>query len=211
MLVANGTPVRRRLFSLLRRRVSHLIALDGGLNALFKFQAVPDLVVGDLDSASAQALTWAKKHGAKIHRVASQDAPDFAKGLRFSREAGFKRLVVTGFAGERTDHVLASLMFSCRASGMEVVLITDDIIAFPLRGRVERAFEVPQGHTISWFAFSRAGPCSLAGVRWPFRNRILDADGFHSLSNVPVGERVHLSQRAGRSIFMVSLRPLLPL
>jgi thiamine pyrophosphokinase len=207
LLVANGAPLARALYSHLRRRAEHLVALDGGVNVLFKYKSMPDIVAGDLDSAAADALAWAKGKGATIKRLPSQESPDFAKGCELCRELGMTRVLVAGFSGHRTDHVLASLGFAVRMRGMNVTLVTDDIVAFPLHGRVERDFCVPNDHIVSWFAFPQAGPCSLTGVRWPFRNRTLRSEGFHSLSNQPAAPSVHVSQRAGHSIFMVSLRP----
>ncbi|HEY3294616.1 MAG TPA: thiamine diphosphokinase [bacterium] len=207
LLVANGAPISRRLFSQLRKRSGLLIALDGGVNALFRYKTAPDWVAGDLDSATPQSLAWARENGSAVRKLLSQESPDMAKGMEFCRGLGCRNVLVAGFSGARTDHVLSSLTFAFRVRGVEVELITDDVLVMPLRGRVEREFAVPRGHTLSWFAFPKAGPCALRGVRWPFRNRLLTADGFHSLSNLPVEPVVQLFQRAGRSLLVVSLRP----
>jgi len=207
LLVANGTPLSRGLLTRLRKRSDHVVALDGGVNTLFRCQIVPDLVVGDLDSALSRSLAWAKAHGAKIHRLPSQDAPDMAKGIEFCRALGMKRILIAGFSGERTDHLLSSLAFVSRLRGVDIELVTDDVVIFPLHGRVSREWCVPLQHTVSWFAFPLAGSCSLSGVQWPFRNRTLSVEGFHSLSNRPTDPQVRLSQRSGRSLFIIGLRP----
>jgi len=207
LLIANGTPPKSVLLRMLRARADHLIALDGGVDALKTIRMVPDVVAGDLDSASANAVSWARDNGARVRRLPSQDAPDIAKGLRLCRDYGLRMILVAGFSGARTDHVLASLGFAFAVRGMEVTLITDEVIALPLRGRVEREFHVPARHSISWLGYPQAGPCTLAGVRWPFRNRALRLDGFHSLSNRAAGPSVHVRQGAGRSILFVSLFP----
>ncbi|MCX6600351.1 MAG: thiamine diphosphokinase [bacterium] len=207
LLVANGSPPTRKLLRALAGRASCVIALDGGLAALFRCGIVPDHVVGDFDSAPERPLRWAVKNGAQLHRRPSADKPDFAKGLDLCKKLKCRRVVALGIAGERLDHVLSALHFSLSARGLDVTLATKEIVLFPLRGRVRRSLNIPRGHTLSWFGFPEAQSCTLAGVRWPFTRRRLAAEGFHSLSNEPKAKTVHLQQRSGRSLFVVSIRP----
>jgi thiamine pyrophosphokinase len=209
LVIANGAPLKRRLFAQLSQYAEHLVALDGGVNTLYAYDAPPDIVAGDMDSASPKALAWAKEHGAETALLPSQDAPDIAKGLEFCYSLGWTRLLIAGYAGARTDHMLGTLSFALQARSFDLVLVTDDLLAFPLRGRVRRSFEIPADHMISWFGCPEAGPCTLEGVRWPVKRRTLRMDGFHSLSNLALGAEVRLSQQAGRSFFFVSLLPQL--
>jgi len=207
MIVAGGAPVRRSLLNQCARRARVIVALDGGADLLHRARLVPRHVVGDLDSISDSALTWAKRRGASVHRRTSQDEPDFAKGLAFCRHLGCRRVLVLGFSGQRTDHVLAALHHSLRRRAMRLVLLTDQVAIIPLRGRANVQMEIPARHTISWIGFPRAGSCTLTGVRWPFRGRTLKTDGFHSLSNQPAANKVTLSQKSGASLVVMSLRP----
>ena len=207
LLIANGTPVKRRLFSMLRKRADSLVALDGGVNLLQSYNSVPDLVSGDLDSANPSALQWARENGARVRRLPSQELPDFAKGLQFCRDLGCRSVIATGVAGDRLDHVIAALSFANRVRGIDVVVISDEVAALAFRGRVIKELPIPRGHTLSWFGSPEAEGCSLSGVRWPFRNRTLRAGGFYSLSNRATGEPVGITQRRGRSLFIVSLFP----
>jgi thiamine pyrophosphokinase len=207
LLVANGSPLNRALFRQLSLRTDRMIALDGGLNTLWRWRQLPSDVIGDLDSASAPALQWARSHGARIHRRASADEPDFAKGLSFCQAKHLKNILAVGFSGERTDHTLSALHCAFHHRGLSVTLLTNDVIIFPLHGKINRTLAIPPGHSISWFGFPEAGPCTLTGVCWPFRNRHLAIDSFHSLSNEPAAPEIHLSQQAGKSVFMVTLLP----
>ena len=206
LLVANGSPPTRKLLRALAERTVCVMALDGGLEALFRCGIAPDHVVGDLDSAPERALRWAVQNGAQLHRRPSADKPDFAKGLDLCKKLKCRRVVALGIAGERVDHVLSALHFSLAARGLDVTLATNEIVLFALRGRARRTLSIPRGHALSWFGFPEAQSCTLAGVRWPFARRKLSADGFHSLSNEPVAV-VRLEQKSGRSVLAVSLRP----
>jgi len=207
LLVANGSPPARKLLRALADRTSCVMALDGGLEALFRCGIAPDHVVGDLDSAPARALRWAVKNGARVHHRRAADKPDFAKGLDLCKKLTCKRVVALGIAGERVDHVLSALHFALSARGLQVTIVTNEVVLYPLRGRVRRNLMIPRGHTLSWFGFPEAESCTLEGVRWPFAHRKLASDGFHSLSNEPAAAVVQLEQRAGRSVLAVSLCP----
>ncbi|MBU1984306.1 thiamine diphosphokinase [bacterium] len=208
LIVANGQTVQRALFRALRNRSSLVIALDGGLEQLRRWNVVPDHVIGDFDSVSVSALDWARKHNARIHRRPSQEEPDVAKGLDLCRRLGCSTAAVIGFAGSRVDHMLATLHFALKARKLSIELFTDEAVLFPLKGGVSCEFVVPAGHLVSWFGCPVAEHCTLAGVVWPFRNRTLRADGFHSLSNVPTAPTVQAIQRRGRSVFTISLAPI---
>jgi thiamine pyrophosphokinase len=207
LLIANGDPLPRAMLAKLRARCERVIALDGGLNSLQRYGIVPDHVVGDLDSATPAALRWAKDNGARIHRRPSVVEPDFVKGLKFCADLGCRRLLGVGVVGGRLDHVLGTVYAALTVRGIQIDFATDEVAVFLLRGRVHRTLKIPSGHTLSWFAVTEAGPCSLTGVRWPFRNRLLRPDGFYSLSNQPLTASVDLSQQAGRSVLIVSLLP----
>lgn len=71
---------------------------------------VPDLVVGDLDSVSADGLAWAEANGAVIDRhAAAKDATDLELALQAGLASGADRLVVAGIGGGRFDHLLANV------------------------------------------------------------------------------------------------------
>jgi thiamine pyrophosphokinase len=208
LLVANGTPPPRPLLARLRDRCERLVALDGGLNVLHRYGMAPGHVVGDLDSATPAALAWARQQGARIHKRPAVDEPDFVKGLKLCASLGCHRLLGAGVVGGRLDHVLGAVYSALTVRGVQIDFATDEVAVFPLRGRVRRALHLPPGHTLSWFAIPSAGPCSLTGVRWPFTNRKLDAQGFYSLSNQPLADSpIVLTQQAGRSVVILSLFP----
>ena len=209
LIVANGTPPPLAVFRALNERCGKLIALDGGLNTLRRWKTVPDHVIGDLDSTTQPALTWARKHGARVHSRPSQESADIDKGLQLCRKLGLKRVLLLAAEGDRLDHVINTLAASSVAKGIEITLVTRRALVFVLRGKTSRKCEIPEGHTVSWFGLPEARGCALEGVAWPFRGRRLTIGGFHSLSNFPAG-LVSARQEGGSSLLIVSLRPKMP-
>ncbi|MFZ5432560.1 MAG: thiamine diphosphokinase [Calditrichota bacterium] len=205
--MANGDPLPRPLFKKLLPHTDRIIALDGGLENLKRWNVVPDDVVGDFDSIAKHNLTWAKQKRVTIHHRPSQEDSDFTKGMDFCREQRLNRVLVTCFTGDRLDHVLYALDYSSFASRLHIHLLTPSALLIPLRGRIAREFSIPHRHTVSWFGFPEAQHCSLEGVRWPFRNRTLRLNGFYSLSNESTETTIRLRQQQGQSLLMVGLYP----
>ncbi len=207
LIVANGDPPPKSFFNRLLSRADRIIALDGGLEILKRWNVVPSDVVGDFDSISKTTLSWAEQRNAAIHHRPSQEDSDFAKGMNFCRKQRLHHVLVTCFTGNRLDHMLYALDYSSFASRLHIHLLTPSALLIPLRGRIAREFSIPHRHTVSWFGFPEAQHCSLEGVRWPFRNRTLRLNGFCSLSNESTETTIRLRQHQGHSLLMVGLYP----
>jgi thiamine pyrophosphokinase len=210
LIVANGTPPPVAVFRKVQMRCDNLIALDGGLNIMQRWKVVPEHIIGDLDSATGPTLTWASKHDARIHPMPSQESADMDKGLYYCRLKQWKKVLILGAEGDRLDHVLNALSSCSAARGLEITYITRRALMFMLRGKARRVMKVPRDHAVSWFGMPEAMGCSLTGVTWPFRKRILRLGGFSSLSNLPNGEEVVAEQTKGCTLLIVSLKPKPP-
>lgn len=87
------------------------IAADHGTDHAHSLGIRPDLVVGDLDSISAEALAWAEAASARIERHPQAKAQtDLELALERAVEANPDRIVVAGIGGGRLDHLLANFM-----------------------------------------------------------------------------------------------------
>ncbi len=89
----------------------YVVAADGGLEHAARLGVIPDVVVGDLDSASPAAVERAIAAGARVERHrADKDATDWELALHHVRDAGFRRVVIVGGGGGRLDHLLSNAL-----------------------------------------------------------------------------------------------------
>lgn len=179
---------------------SFVIAADSGLDHCLAAGVVPDLVIGDMDSVSAPALSAAERAGLEIVRLdPDKDATDTALALAEARRRGATAITVLSGGGDRLDHVLAT-----------VLALADPTLArCRLRARIGHArlavlhgpatadIEIECGTTFS--VLPLAGPAegvAVTGARWPLDGVTLPASTTWGVSNVATGA-VHVSVREG--------------
>lgn len=156
-----------------------LVAADGGADAALALGAVPEAVIGDMDSlsdAGRQALG-----DARIHRIAEQNSTDFAKALR-NIDAPF--VIAVGFAGKRLDHMLAALNSMARHQGSPVVMLAHEDLVF----RLPPSLDLPlaPGTRVSLFPLGPARGRST-GLEWPIDGIEFAPDARTGTSNRATG------------------------
>lgn len=156
-----------------------LVAADGGADAALALGAVPEAVIGDMDSlsdAGRQALG-----DARIHRIAEQNSTDFAKALR-NIDAPF--VIAVGFAGKRLDHTLAALNSMARHQGSPVAMLAHEDLVF----RLPPSLDLPlaPGTRVSLFPLGPARGRST-GLEWPIDGIEFAPDARTGTSNRATG------------------------
>ncbi len=86
------------------------IAADSGLDHARAAGIVPDLAVGDFDSASPDALSWAREVGVALEEhPAAKNQTDLELALDHALAAEPDRVVLAAVGGGRFDHLLANM------------------------------------------------------------------------------------------------------
>lgn len=154
--------------------VESVVAVDGGLAILRDMDLRPDLVVGDLDSALADDLTWAGQD-CVVH-TPDQDSTDLQKALA---AVSAPVIVGIGFLGARLDHHMAA-MTALLQDLRPTVLIKGEEICFI----TPRHFEMHMGVGDA-VAFYPLKPCRVTtqGVAYPVQDAQMAPDGLISTSN----------------------------
>ena len=92
-------------------RSALVIAADSGLDHALALGFTPDVVVGDLDSVTADALARARDAGADVEpHPAEKDETDLELALRRAVALDVQRVTVIGGGGGRHDHLLANAL-----------------------------------------------------------------------------------------------------
>ena len=109
LIVANGDVMSLDWVKAVVDRASLVIAADGGANHLHQIGRKPQLVVGDLDSVSAETRAWLK--GVEQLRFsAEKDQTDLELAIQYAVRHSAEPIRIVGAFGGRIDHQLANIL-----------------------------------------------------------------------------------------------------
>ena len=153
-----------------------VIAADAGLEVLLAAHRPVDLVVGDLDSVSAEALSAATAAGSEIaqHRR-DKDESDLELALSAAINRGVQRIHVVLRDGGRLDHQLANLLVlaSKRWQQADIDAVVGEHRVWVVHGADERTIPLVAGEPLALHAVGgTATGVTTTNLRYP----LVDAD-----------------------------------
>ncbi|MFP3915149.1 MAG: thiamine diphosphokinase [Actinomycetota bacterium] len=162
---------------------AYLIAADSGLDTALSWGYDVDLVVGDLDSVSVQAL---EASTAPVERHSpDKDATDLDLALQAAMRLDPERVVVLGGQGGRFDHLLGTVMLLTSERWSDVDL---EWVANRARVRVMRSGATLHGTVGTLLTLLAVhGPVTgvtTSGLRWNLTGATLLPGSTLGISNV---------------------------
>jgi thiamine pyrophosphokinase len=176
-----------------------LIAADGGTRHILALGLLPSLVIGDLDSLSADDRQRLEDAGVELRPYPrDKDETDLELALGYAIEDGFGKIRILAALGGRLDQTLANL-----------ALLTDPRLSTPdvrLDDGVEEAFFVRDhatvagrpGDTVSLLPWG--GPAegvTAEGLHWPLHGETLHPHQTRGVSNEMLGTAASVSIQTG--------------
>lgn len=176
---------------------SKVWAVDKGIEVCRAAGLVPDMLIGDGDSASRESWRWAEEKNVPVHRFDSEkDLTDFQLALEIcarEHKNQKKNIILTGAFGGRFDHLWSVVLsFLNSPVGCVPFCIADDREAMLFLQSEEHAsvtFETAP-KALSVIPFSpRCARVTFTGVRWPLDCAELKYSRPYSISNRLEGGR----------------------
>ena len=187
-------------------RAQSVVAADGGLLRARALGLDVDVVVGDLDSVTPEALAAAEAAGARIVRhPQAKDATDLELALDEAAALGAIRALVVASAEGRLDHLLGSLLLLAadRYAGLELDALVGDALVHVVRG--ERRLSGSPGELLTLVPLG--GPATgvtTDGLEYPLAGETLEPGTTRGVSNVFLAETATVRVRAGT---VLAIRP----
>jgi len=196
IILANGKPPKKNVVTFFQKRnFQTLICADGGANSAMKLNLIPDVIIGDLDSISAEALKNFNSVS-KIIRIKRQNDTDVEKCLKYAIKSGFDEIMLMGVTGNRLDHTFCNLGIVLKFfSEINISLIAEDSILKPYKGNVK--LKTHPGETISLYGIDSKTKITSKGLKYPLKNVSLSFGKKESTSNVASGKVVELKITGG--------------
>jgi thiamine pyrophosphokinase len=170
---------------------TRVIAVDGGVRHLRHLNIAPDVIVGDLDSASESDLEWGQENGSEIIHLKEQDTSDLAKALNLCNERQWSHIQITGIEGGRMDHQLGSLASISDAS-FDLNIKAELSNTTLTRITTNQHFQQEFSGTFSLFSFGQS-VVTLTGADWNLENDIVtfSTKGLSNQSDGPISIKIH--------------------
>lgn len=199
VIFANGALDDPAATAALLRADDWLIAADGGLRHLRAIDRAPHVLIGDLDSVSAEEVAWAEAHGTRVLRYPPEkDDTDLELALALARADGYKTVRIIGALGGRVDHMLGNLALLANPAleGLDARIIQPGTEVFLVRGQVE--IEGGPGDLVSLLpVFGIAHGVTTTALQYPLRGESLLPYRTRGISNVMLEKRAGVSVSAG--------------
>ena len=183
LIIAGGNPIRETVLARLEP-YSWVVAADAGLDQADRLGILPDLVVGDMDSVSAQALANAQEAGIPVEQhPRTKDATDIELAIDAAASRGFRKATIIGGTGGRMAHTLANALLLTRTRTIGLVWMTSHALMCALDAGQSRPFRIEDGPLLSILAVGQSADCASTGLRWPLAGAPLTAGATRGVSN----------------------------
>ena len=166
---------------------TRIIAADSGMRHAAALRVVPELWLGDFDSASDPLLA-AHVDVPRLVFPAAKSMTDGELAIVEALQRGATGLVLVGGFGGRTDHAMAHIQLAIRLAqkGVQTLITSGEEEGYPLLPG-ERTIDLPAGSRFSVVPVTDLPALTLTGVRWPLDRRFVPAGSTLTISNEAFG------------------------
>jgi thiamine pyrophosphokinase len=187
-------------------QASLIIAADGGCRHLFRLAVPPDVVIGDMDSLTAEISSWLVQSGADMIRYDPvKDETDLELALLYAQKLD-DEILLFGALGGRLDQMLANILLLAHPTlaDCSITVVERYERAWLITSRTE--FEGKEGDTVSLIPV--AGDVVVKetkGLQWPLRDSVLAFGLARGVSNVITAVSVSVEVASGKLLCIQTL------
>lgn len=178
-----------------------IIAADGGYAHLKNFGIKPDITIGDFDS-----LGFTPDDTETVTLPAVKDVTDMNAAVDIGVKKGYKKFVIYGACGGRTDHTISNiqLLAFLAEKGMECYIRDGKTVITAINNKNIR-FDASNKGYISVFAHSDiCRGVYIKGLKYCLENAELSNVFSLGVSNEFIGKEAEISVKSGTLIIIYS-------
>lgn len=193
LLIGNGVCPSPALLQQLAAQVNFILAADGGAQKAAAAGVMPDMIIGDFDSLSAQQ-TWPRE---KLLRIPRQDNTDLEKALDYLQDNHFTYVTIAGGTGGRWDFSIGNfLSVYPYLAQMDICFAANGWKIYPLIKPTKKT--VRPGARVSLIPVTACQNVTLKGLQYPLQNATLELGRTgRTLSNCAAQENISIHFSSG--------------
>ena len=196
LLIAGGRRPDEKFFIEFARG-RKIFAVDKGIEICRDVNILPEILIGDFDSAENSAVDWAIAN--KIHiekHPVDKDFTDTQLALNLVDEENL--VILTGIFGGRFDHLFSNI-FTCASSKIKICLVDDkELIFFVKSGEYFTVKFFQQPTNLSLLPITKTvESVNLKNVHWELENTTLKQNFPNAISNRVESAEIKISVQSG--------------
>ena len=198
LIVTGGEIDKTLLLCVLRKEVFEIvIAVDNGLLPLHLVGKIPNILVGDFDTAKPELIKYYReKKGVEIHEFPPEkDATDTEIAIRLAVKYQMKEVILLGALGIRFDHSIVNihLLYWMMQQGVHGEIWDTHNRIFLIDHSISIKKEMCFGTYISLLPLTdRVTGVTLKGMKYPLYETILEKGSSLGVSNEIVSQEAQI-------------------
>lgn len=172
IIVSGGNPPSKELLLSHIKKDDFIIGVDKGCNCLAEYNIMPNLILGDFDSAKKEIIDSFINKGVKSERFRpDKDYTDTDLGYEKAKENGATDILLFGATGTRLDHMLGNIGIMLKSLKENIKLnIIDDNNEITLIDK-PTTFQGTYGDLLSFHAISDVVKnVNITGAKYTLEN-----------------------------------------
>ncbi|MGE4215291.1 MAG: thiamine diphosphokinase [Anaerotignaceae bacterium] len=179
---------------------SIVVCCDSGMRHAFKLGIVPNVIVGDFDSADSSTIDYFKDKNVPFRTYPThKDETDIELGLDAAMEMGATDITIIGAIGSRMDHTMANchLLLYLLKKGINARMVNEnnEILVIDKKAKIFGN----EGDLVSLIPLSMVvRGITTQGLEYPLINAMLTVDDrLIAVSNVMLGTTAEVTIEEG--------------
>ena len=206
-IVGSGSIIKYDRFLEYSKISDFLICCDGGMKYFYEAGIVPNVILGDMDSADKKYIKYFSNLGVEFKKFpVEKDFTDMELGLSFALKLGASEIFIFGGTGSRFDHSLtnAHILKKALDEGVSAWLI-DENNKICLVDKSVKLFG-KKGDLVSLIPFTtKVFGITTKGLYYSLENAEMEIGNSLGVSNVMLSEECEISVEGG-ILFVVMAR-----
>lgn len=205
LIVANGELPSPQKLKRAVKDADYIIAADGAARIFAGLDLLPDVLIGDFDSADSADVDAMERKGVRIVKLPREkDATDTMAAIDLAKEKGATQGLLLGATGKRVDHLLANLTLLPYAKRMGMDLCIEDETCHISLKEGEARIKGKAGQTVSFFPMNgEARVYCPEGLKYPLSPLVINQENPVWVSNIMTQPEISLSIQGKILVMMI--------